>query len=73
MPYKFVATADSASFEDVPPALSHARTMLNYYNKMSVGEDLYEESNEMLVLGYLEGNKIGVRLRGRINPHTHWM
>jgi hypothetical protein len=60
MPYKFVAMADSASFEDVPPALSHVRTMLNYYNKLSVGNDSYMESNEMLVLGYLEGSKIGV-------------
>jgi hypothetical protein len=60
MPYKFVATAESLSFEDVPAALSHARTVLNYYNRLSVGEELYQESNEMLVLGYLEGNKIGV-------------
>jgi hypothetical protein len=34
--------------------------VLNYYNRLSVGEELYQESNEMLVLGYLEGNKIGV-------------
>jgi hypothetical protein len=34
--------------------------MLNYYNKLSVGEEQYQESNEMLVLGYLENNKIGV-------------
>jgi hypothetical protein len=61
MPYKFVATAESLSFEDVPDYLSRARTMLNYYNKLSVGEEAYMESNEMLVLGYLEGSKIGVR------------
>ena len=60
MPYKFVATADSESFENVPFAISHARSLLNYYNKLSVGDELYQESNEMLVLGYLEGNKIGV-------------
>jgi hypothetical protein len=60
MPYKFVAMAESASFEDMPHALSHVRTMLNYYNKIAVGDNSYIESNEMLVLGYLDGSKIGV-------------
>jgi 2OG-Fe(II) oxygenase superfamily len=58
MPYKFVASAESMSFGDAPEVLDKIRAILNYYSQKAVG-DSYHPANEALLLGYLEGGRIG--------------
>jgi hypothetical protein len=60
MPYKFVASAQSRSFEDSPKAIQAARSRLNWGRRFLIGEDS-EEFNEVLAIGYMEKNAIKAR------------
>jgi hypothetical protein len=62
MPYKFVASVDSSSFEAAPKAIQSARSRLNWARRFLVGEDS-DEFNEVLAIGYMEKNSIKVRFR----------
>lgn len=59
MPYKFIATGDSKSFEDAPAAVRAVRTRLNWAQRAFVNnESGYQDFNEELIFAYLEGQKI---------------
>ncbi|KAF2430802.1 hypothetical protein EJ08DRAFT_697013 [Tothia fuscella] len=49
MPYKFIASAATRSFEDAPTAVRSARSRMNWARRVSVGEES-EEFNEVLAL-----------------------
>jgi hypothetical protein len=59
MPYKFIATGDSKSFEDAPAAVRAVRTRLNWAQRAFVNDESgYQDFNEELIFAYLEGQKI---------------
>lgn len=59
MPYKFIATGDSKSFEDAPAAVRAVRSRLNWAQRAFVNDEAgYQDFNEELIFAYLEGQKI---------------
>jgi hypothetical protein len=59
MPYKFIATGDSQSFEAAPAAVRAVRSRLNWAQRVFVNDDSgYQDFNELLIFAYLEGQKI---------------
>jgi alkylated DNA repair dioxygenase AlkB len=59
MPYKFIASGDSRSFEDAPAAVRSARSLLNWAQRVFVNDEAgYQDFNEELVFGYMENQKI---------------
>ena len=59
MPYKFVARTDSYPFEKTCDAVKNGRSRLNWATRMITG-DQELDFNEVLVLAYMEAQKIGV-------------
>lgn len=59
MPYKFIASGDSQSFEDAPAAIRSARSLLNWAQRVFVNDKAgYQDFNEELIFGYMEAQKI---------------
>ncbi|KAM0705695.1 hypothetical protein Q7P35_007055 [Cladosporium inversicolor] len=59
MPYKFIASGDSRSFEEAPVAVRTARSLLNWAQRVFVNdEEGYQDFNEELIFGYMDGQKI---------------
>ncbi|CAJ2514065.1 Uu.00g021840.m01.CDS01 [Anthostomella pinea] len=59
MPYKFVASGASKSFEDAPLAVRACRSRLNWAAKEFLADQSTEtDFNEELVFAYMEGQKI---------------
>jgi alkylated DNA repair dioxygenase AlkB len=59
MPYKFIASGDSKSFEEAPVAVRSARSLLNWAQRVFVNdEEGYQDFNEELIFGYMDGQKI---------------
>lgn len=61
MPYKFVASGDSRSFEDAPWPIRETRSRLNWAAKLIVGEADFSSDlgfNELLSIGYFGGQNI---------------
>lgn len=58
MPYKFVASGDTRSFEDSPWPMPNTRTRLNWAAKKIVGHQFTSEFNELLTFGYFDGQNI---------------
>jgi alkylated DNA repair dioxygenase AlkB len=59
MPYKFIASGDSRSFEEAPAAVRTARSLLNWAQRVFVNDESgYQDFNEELVFGYMDGQKI---------------
>jgi hypothetical protein len=59
MPYKFIATGDSQSFEAAPAAVRAVRSRLNWAQRAFVNDESgYQDFNELLIFAYLEGQKI---------------
>jgi hypothetical protein len=59
MPYKFIATGDSQSFEAAPAAVRAVRSRLNWAQRVFVNDESgYQDFNELLSFAYLEGQKI---------------
>ncbi|KAM0712083.1 hypothetical protein Q7P37_011177 [Cladosporium fusiforme] len=59
MPYKFIASGDSKSFEDAPAAIRAARSRLNWAQSAFVNDQAgYQDFNEELVFAYMEDQKI---------------
>jgi alkylated DNA repair dioxygenase AlkB len=59
MPYKFIASGDSRSFEEAPVAVRSARSLLNWAQRVFVNDEAgYQDFNEELVFGYMENQKI---------------
>lgn len=60
MPYKFVASGASRSFEEAPWPVPVCRRMLNWAQKklLDNGEEGYEDFNEQLIFAYMQGQKI---------------
>lgn len=59
MPYKFVASGGSQSFEGAPWPVSECRRRLNWAQKTFLdNEHEYMDFNEQLIFAYLEGQKI---------------
>jgi hypothetical protein len=59
MPYKFIATGDTQSFEAAPAAVRAVRSRLNWAQRVFVNDESgYQDFNELLIFAYLEGQKI---------------
>ncbi|QDS69615.1 hypothetical protein FKW77_008812 [Venturia effusa] len=61
MPYKFVASPDFSSFDEAPKAIQDSRSRLNWSARTLLstqGQTFDHEFNEVLALGYMQGNKI---------------
>jgi alkylated DNA repair dioxygenase AlkB len=59
MPYKFIASGDSKSFEEAPVAVRSARSLLNWAQRVFVNdEEGYQDFNEELIFAYMDGQKV---------------
>ncbi|GAB7343325.1 hypothetical protein MBLNU457_1373t1 [Dothideomycetes sp. NU457] len=59
MPYKFVASVDSQSFDGAPWPLTETRSRLNWAARTTVNDlRKNEEFNELLTIGYFDGQNI---------------
>ena len=59
MPYKFIASGDSRSFEEAPDAVKTARSLLNWAQRVFLNDDAgYQDFNEELVFAYMDGQRI---------------
>lgn len=59
MPYKFIASGGSRSFETAPEAIRAARSRLNFAQRELVNEpEGYQDFNEELVFAYYQGQMI---------------
>lgn len=59
MPYKFIASGDSRSFEEGPVAVRTARSLLNWAQRVFVNDEAgYQDFNEELIFAYMDGQKI---------------
>jgi alkylated DNA repair dioxygenase AlkB len=59
MPYKFIASGDSRSFDEAPAAVRNARSLLNWAQRVFVNdEEGYQDFNEELIFAYMDGQKI---------------
>jgi len=59
MPYKFIASGNSQSFEAAPAAVRSARARLNWAQRVFVNDEPgYQDFNEELIFAYLEKQKI---------------
>ena len=59
MPYKFVASGGSQSFDDAPWPVTETRRRLNWAQKTFLSNQAeYMDFNEQLIFAYLEGQKI---------------
>ncbi|CAG8205527.1 unnamed protein product [Penicillium olsonii] len=61
MPYKYVVSVDSKSFDEAPEAISRVLGRLSWATEKAVLScgGSYLPPNELLILGYFEGMKIG--------------
>jgi len=66
MPYSFIAASESSNFEEAPEAVNAARSRLNWAARTLLGGKLEQQFNEVLVLAYMEHNKINVRHRSAL-------
>ena len=62
MPYKYVVAVDSKGFNEAPSQILSALGRLSWATKQAVAGtgDEYLPPNELLVIGYFEGMKMGV-------------
>ena len=60
LPYKFVAAPDSKGFSEAPPAILDALNHLTWAGQDAIQDGSYKPFNELLCLGYMENQKIGV-------------
>lgn len=62
MPYKYVVSVDSKGFDEASDEVLRALGRLTWATEMAVTSagDEFLSPNELLMLGYLEGMKIGV-------------
>jgi len=58
MPYKFVASVDSQPFDGAPWPLTETRSRLNWAARTVNGLREIEEFNELLTIGYFDGQNI---------------
>jgi len=60
MPYKFIAAADSFSFEEACDTIKNARAVMAKTAGDLVKSENHQEFNEVLALGYFENQSISV-------------
>ena len=60
LPYKFIVAQDSTPFAEAPEVVLDGLRHLTWAIEKAVGAGLVQKPNEVLVLGYLEDQKIGV-------------
>ncbi|KAL9077233.1 MAG: hypothetical protein Q9161_000499 [Pseudevernia consocians] len=60
LPYKFVAAPDSKGFSEAPPAILDALNHLTWAGQDAIQDGSYKPFNELLCLGYMENQKIGM-------------
>lgn len=60
MPYKYVVDVNSKPFAAAPKPILDALHRLTWAGQKSVSDGTFLPFNEMLTLGYFEGQKIGV-------------
>lgn len=72
MPYKYVVSVDSKGFSDAPDEILRALGRLSWATEKSVMDagDPFLPPNELLMLGYFEDMKIGVRPLTLQNVHV---
>lgn len=63
MPYKYVVSVGSKGFDEAPSEILRALGRLSWATDKAVSTTGHQPlpPNELLLLGYLEGMKIGVR------------
>ena len=59
MPYSYVAAADSAPFSEAPLPIMEALSRLTWAGNVIAGQH-YPPRNELLAVGYMEDQKMGV-------------
>lgn len=63
MPYKYVVSVDSKSFNEAPDEILRALGRLSWATEKAVPPDeCFHPPNELLALGYFEDMKIGASL-----------
>lgn len=66
MPYKYIVSVDSTEFSNAPHVIKQGLADLTWAGRKTVayvdgfGGATYQDCNELLALGYLEGQSIGV-------------
>jgi hypothetical protein len=60
MPYKYIVATRSIAFQEAPPVIMTALSRLTWAGKESVKGGIFQDFNELLVLGYMESGKISV-------------
>ena len=60
LPYKYIVAIDSRSFSEAPKAITNALNHLNWAGKTAITDGSYRPFNELLCLGYMEKQEIGV-------------
>ena len=60
LPYKFVAAPDTKAFSQAPPAIMDALNRLTWAGQDAVADGSYRPFNELLCLGYMESQRIGM-------------
>jgi hypothetical protein len=58
MPYKFIASGDSRSFEEAPAAVRMARSRIDWAQPMFTSPEGYQEFNEEIIFAYMEDQKM---------------
>lgn len=62
LPYKYVVAVDSRGFSEAPSAIMNALNHLTWAGKDAIKDGSYRPFNELLCLGYMEKQEIGVSL-----------
>ena len=60
LPYKYIVAIDSRSFSEAPKAITNALNHLTWAGKDAIKDGSYRPFNELLCLGYMEKQEIGV-------------
>ena len=60
LPYKFVVHTDSKGFSEATPEILEAVRRMSWAGRHFVSDEGFKEFNELLAVGYLEKNKMGV-------------
>ena len=66
LPYKYIVAIDSRAFSEAPKAITNALNHLTWAGKTLITDGSYRPFNELLCLGYMEKQEIGVCLFDRL-------
>ena len=67
LPYKYIVAIDSRSFSEAPAPIINALNHLTWAGKDAITDGSYRPFNELLCLGYMEKQAIGVSRPDPVN------